>query len=436
MKSPLLNPICAVCLLSALAIPVCVVAQGEQQQPAKHVQHYTVTDLGTLEGGTFSQPFFINRYGLVSGSSSLPDGNQHAVLWLGKLKLDIGASGLGGPNNIAFGDNDRFQSVGEAETSTPDPDGEDFCGFGTHLTCLPLLWQDGGMIQLPTLGGNSGVAWAISNRGEVAGFAENSTPDPGCPAPQVLQFKPVVWEKGLIHELPTVAGDSDGVAQEINDNGEVVGGSGACATFNSNFLYNLVPVHALLWEKGKAIDLGNLGGQTGQAGGNIAYGINNQGEAVGNSDLPGDTTFHAFLWTKRTGMQDLGTLSGDVASVSISINDAGSVVGASLDANFNPRAFLWEKGVMTDLNTLIAADSPLYLLTGCSINSRGEITGLGLTSTGEIHTYLATPTHGVATSESTSQGVISPRILSDDARKLLQHQVRFGRSGPRFMGLQ
>ena len=135
-------------------------------------------------------------------------------------------------------------------------------------------------------------------------------------------------------------------------------------------------------------------------------------------------------------MQDLGTLSGDVASVSISINEAGSEVGASLDAKFNPRAFLWEDGVMTDLNTLIAGDSPLYLLTGCSINSRGEITGLGLTSTGEIHTYLATPTGGVASGESTSQGAISRRILSDDARKQLQQQLGFGRSGARFMGLR
>src|SRR5271165_7381244 len=102
------------------------------------------------------------------------------------------------------------------------------------------------------------------------------------------------------------------------------------------------------------------------------------------------------------GMQDLGTLSGDVASLGISINDAGSIVGASLDASGNPRAFLWEKGVMTDLNTLIAGNSSLYLLTGCSINSRGEITGLGLTSTGEIHTYLASPTDVVVTGESTS----------------------------------
>jgi probable HAF family extracellular repeat protein len=120
-------------------------------------------------------------------------------------------------------------------------------------------------------------------------------------------------------------------------------------------------------------------------------------------------------------MQDLGTLFGDVASLSISINDNGAVIGGFLNANFNPRAFLWEKGVMTDLNTLIAGHSRLYLLTGCSINSRGEITGLGLTSTSEIHTYLATPTHDNATSVSTSQGMVSPRTPSDDARKLLQH---------------
>jgi probable HAF family extracellular repeat protein len=422
-------------LLAALAVPLTAAAQDTQQRTLPAVQ-YTITDLGTLDGGTFSQSFFIDRYGLVSGSASLPDGTQNAVLWLNGQMKDIGAPGLGGPNSIAFVDNESSRAVGEAETSTSDPNGEDFCGFGTHLTCLPFLWQAGGMIQLPTLGGNNGVAKAISNRGEVAGFAENSTPDPGCPAPQVLHFKPVVWEKGLIHKLPTFGGDPDGVAQQINDNGEVVGGSGTCAAFNANFLYNLVPVHALLWEKGKATNLGNLGGETGQAGGNIAYDINNQGQVVGNSDLPGDTTFDAFLWTRKTGMQDLGTLSGDVASVSLSINDAGSVVGASLDANFDPRAFLWEKGVMTDLNTLIAGDSPLYLLTGCSVNSRGEITGLGLTSSGDIHTYLASPTHDVAASESTSQGVVSRRVLSDDARKLLQQQLRFGRFGIGHIGPQ
>src|SRR5580692_9353385 len=251
------------CLLAVLAVPLTAAAQDTQQRTPP-TGRYTITDLGTLEGGTFSQPFFINSYGLVSGSSSLPDGNQHATLWLEKLKVDIGAPGLGGPNSIAFGDNDGFQSAGEAETSTSDPNGEDFCGFGTHLACLPFLWQAGEMIQLSTLGGNNGAANAISNRGEVAGFAETSMPDPGCPAPQVLHFEPAVWEKGVIHKLPTVGGDPDGVAYEINDNGKVAGASGTCTTFNPNFLNNLLAVHALLWENGKATDLGNLGGQTGQ----------------------------------------------------------------------------------------------------------------------------------------------------------------------------
>src|ERR1700722_11481616 len=420
-------------LMAALAVPLTTAAQDAQQRP-RPAAHYTVTDLGTLSGGNFSQPFFITKNGRVAGSSNLAYGSSHAVVWASKQAADLGT--LGGSNSIAFGVNNYSYAVGEDETSASDPNGEDFCGFGTHLICLPFESAKGVMNPLPTLGGNNGVAMAISNRGEVAGFAEDSTPDTGCPAPQALHFKPVVWEKGVIHKLPTFGGDPDGVAQEINDNGQVVGGSGTCATFNTNFLYNLVPVHALLWEKGKATDLGNLGGKTGQAGGNIAYDINNQGQVVGNSDLRGDKTFHAFLWTRKTGMQDLGKLSGDVASVSISINDAGSIVGASLDKKFNPRAFLWEKGVMTDLNTLVAGHSPLYLLTGCSINSRGEITGLGMTHTGEIHTYLATPTHGVASGDSTSQGAIRRRILSDDARKQLQQQLRFARSGARFMGLQ
>ena len=434
MKSQsLLSP--SAWLFAVLAVPLTIAAQDTQQRTLTAAQ-YTVSDLGTLSGGNFSQPFFINRYGLVSGSSSLPNGSQHATLWLDGLMGDIGAPGLGGPNSIAFGDNERFQSAGEAETPAPDPNGEDFCGFGTRLTCLPFLWQDGKMIQLPTLGGNNGGANAINNWGKVAGFAENSTPDSACPAPQVLQFKPAVWENGVIHKLPTVGGDPEGVAYNANDNGLVVGASGTCTTFNPNFLNNLLAVHALLWEDGKATDLGNLGGQTGQAGGNAAYSVNNRGEVVGGSDLAGDTTFHAFLWTRKTGMQDLGTLSGDLASNGISINDGGSVVGVSLDANFNPRAFLWRRGLMTDVNTLIVGDSPLYLLTACSINSRGEITGLGLTSTGEIHTYLATPTRGVAASESTSQGVVARRILSDDARKQLQQQLRFGRTGVGFMGPQ
>jgi probable HAF family extracellular repeat protein len=61
-------------------------------------------------------------------------------------------------------------------------------------------------------------------------------------------------------------------------------------------------------------------------------------------------------------MRDLGTLPGDGASVGTGINDSGAVVGASIDGEGNPRGYVWQNGTMTDLNTLISAAAPLYVL--------------------------------------------------------------------------
>ena len=390
MKSSLSVWLAATILLSALltlAMPLPVVAE-ETAQPAAQLR-YNVIDLGTLPGGNFSQPFVITNNGAVSGSSNLPDNSQHAVLWYGGRMKDLGT--LGGSNSIAFGVNEWEQAVGEAETSTSDPNGEDFCGFGTHLICLPTVWQGGKPNALPTLGGNNGVVNRNNNWGAAVGWAETSTEDPACPAPQKLQFRPVAWEFGQPIKLPIKNGDPDGIALGINDYGEIVGSSGICTTFNQNLLFSLQGVHALLWEDGKAVDLGNLGGKTGQAGGNLAFAINNRGQVVGISDLAGDTTSHGFLWTKATGMQDLGTYQGDVASAAIAINEHGEIVGLSVEANGNTRATVWHNGAAVDLNSLVKGNSPLYLLTGCSVNSHGEITGLGATSSGDIHTYLAIP---------------------------------------------
>jgi probable HAF family extracellular repeat protein len=314
---------------------------------------------------------------------------------------------------VAFGSpNERGQIVGEAETSIPDPNGEDFCGFlalgdSSSGTCQAFLWQDGVMTSLPALGDsrerrqkNSAANW-INNRGVVAGIAENDVTDITCPgrsiSPQVLEFKPVIWEEGHVQELPTFrnedgVSDPDGVAFAINNHGQVVGASGRCTTFNANSTQTyLLGLHILLWQHGRAKDLGNLGG-TGPGGGNVAVGINNQGHVVGSSYLSDGATFHGFLWTEDTGMKDLGTLPGDQISAALGINDDGDVVGISLDANFNPRAFLRRNGVMTDLNTLIPAGSPLFLIQACSINTRGELIGLAVeTSTGQLHGFLAIP---------------------------------------------
>jgi probable HAF family extracellular repeat protein len=349
--------------------------------------HYSVTDLGPV--GPAGQPFYVTNNSLVSGAAPAAGGAYHAVVWYRGLETDVGT--LGGQNSTAYGVNVRAQVVGWAESDETDPYGEDFCGFGTHHICLPFISQFGLMTPLPTLGGKSGTAYAINSRGQVAGVSETGSWDPACPSPQKFQFKPVLWTNGGVQALPTVAGDPDGFAYSVNENGQAVGASGVCAAFNPISLVNLQPLHALLWENGVATDLGNLGG-TGHGQGIVAESINNRGQVVGGSDLKGDKAFHAFLWTRSAGMQDLGTVPGDVASAAIAINDAGDVVGASLDQQFNPKAFLWHNGVMTDLNSLVSGVSPVYLFTACSINSRGEIIGIGVGADG-FHSYLATPTN-------------------------------------------
>ena len=384
-------------VLSLLVLSAGLVAQ-ENLEP-----RYRVIELGTL-GGTYSQPFYVSSKGVASGEASLADGNWHATVWQGSFKRDLGT--LGGVNSSAFGSpNAVGQVVGEAETAHSDPNGEDYCGFfasGARLsgtTCLGFLWQAGRMTPLSTLGGYNGAANAINSRGQVAGNAETATTDVTCPPYdpaqgqyQVLQDKPVVWENGHIKELPTYGGDPDGFAIAINDYGQVAGGSGVCATFNViNGLY-LLPVHALLWDHGKVTNLGSLGGNFG----NQAHGMNNRGQVVGVSDLAGDAVFHGFVWSQSTGMQDITPVPGDTYSVALAINDPGVVTGVSLDSTFTTlHAFVVVDGVPTDLNTLISADSPLQLQTACSINSRGEITGLAVEkSTGLYRGYLAIPVNG------------------------------------------
>jgi len=51
-----------------------------------------------------------------------------------------------------------------------------------------------------------------------------------------------------------------------------------------------------------------------------------------------------------------------------------SVVGQSIDANGFSRAFLWQNGVMADLNTLVPPGSP-FLVYANDINHRSEIAG-------------------------------------------------------------
>ena len=407
-------------LFAALAMPTQLAAQEQEQKP-----RYTVIDLGTL-GGSFSQAFGVNNKGWVVGFSTLPgDTALHAFLWRKGLMADLGT--LAGSDTLPISQavslNDRGEVVGLSETSLPDPLGENFCG--DSLVCLPVLWQGSVITPLPILGGTNGVGNDINNRGQVVGVAENATPDPTCIPPAVLHFKPAIWDKGKVQELPTFLGDPDGLAVAINDNGQAVGNTVNCS-FSS-------PGHAALWRQGKVTDMGNLGDL-----GLSPSDINNQGQVVGTAgDLSGAVTL-AFLWQNGVA-SSLGTLPGDVESHANSINDKGQVIGQSCAASGFPdcSVFIWQNGVMRDLNNLTPADSPLHLVDTGRINSLGQIVGLAIEkNTGAFLAFLATScgekdahSEGCedrAEGKSAAGGEISQRpkvALSENARKLLRQRI-------------
>jgi len=159
-------------------------------------------------------------------------------------------------------------------------------------------------------------------------------------------------------------GGTSGGVTALNNRGQVVG--------TSNLPGDLT-FHPFLSNNGKKMqDLGTFGGDTGEADS-----VNDAGEVVGVADFPGNQLHDAFLW-KKGKMKDLGNLGK--TSHAYKINSRGQIVGGSrINDAGEIHAFLWENGgPMVDLNTLIPPGSPLQLTFGFSMNDRGEIAGTGV----------------------------------------------------------
>jgi len=358
-------------------------------------QNYKITDLGvnnptnnfSMVMGLNNQGWAENMDGFVNPpitSTSTTIANGRAVIGIYGFNIDLGT--LGGKNSWTNygGINDRGEAVGLAETSVPDPDGEDMCGFGTKLTCRPFYWRYGHMTALPTLGGNNGQASAINNRGQIVGISETTDSDPGCTAGKPGKvISPVLWERGEARPLPTLVGDQDGFVQGINNRGQAVGSSGTCTN---------ISMHAVLWENDTAIQLKDLG----QAGG-AAYAINDHGQIVGYVSSADGTTIVGAIW-QNGEITSIPILPGDSAAFATGINNRGQVVGSDFNSTGWSHGFISQDGVLTDLNTLIPGDSNLFIIAASNINERGQISGMATVVTGpnagNIHAILLTPRDG------------------------------------------
>jgi probable HAF family extracellular repeat protein len=354
---------------------------------------YKVQDLGVQHPDDLGMAMGLNNYGWTENMEQLLDPfsvSLSANLVAGTVRISIGELNLplgtlGGKNSSINwnGINDRGEAVGMSETSVPDPNGEDVCGFGTHLTCLPFLWKNGVMSGLRPVGGNNGQASGINNSGQVVGYAENGIVDSTCPSGTTNNRidLPVLWYKDKAQVLPTIGSDPDGVAFGINNQGQAVGYSGTCTAVN----------HAVVWDNDTATPLPNLGNPYA-----VAYAINSHGQIVGQA-INSDGTPLAALWQNNTVTSLGGLLPGDVASFATSINDQGQAVGSSFNSqNSWSHGLIWQNGVTIDLNTLFPASAHLFVISASNINDSGQIAGMAVEMAGPhagniVHAYLATP---------------------------------------------
>jgi probable HAF family extracellular repeat protein len=369
---------------------------------------YKITQLERL-GGTSAIGVSINDLGVVAGRSNLPGGIRHAALWRNGALIPRDLGTLGGPDKTSTVPwpvkNLRGIVSGISYTDEPDPNLEDWscsafiASSGTR--CLGFRWENGLMTALlPFPGGTHSFATGTNNLKQTVGWAENGVVDPTCAGTQKLQFRAAIWGANgkISRELPPLEGadangirDTSSAATAINDSGMVVGISGLCDVA----VGRLSARHAVLWEKARPVDIGNLG----VLAWNTPNMINQRGDIVGFAPIPDadpsddldSPTLRAFLKLRGRPMQNLGTLTADgLSSNAASINEWRQVVGDSCDPD-GCRAFLWQNGTMYDLNALsVGSDDVLTLAK--DIDNFGRITGQGFDDeTGTFFAFVATP---------------------------------------------
>ena len=358
--------------------------------PLALTQVYKVTDLGPLA------PTAINNWGQVAGNLS-----GHAFIWTQWGRLDLGTL-AGGTFSSAAAINDFGEVAGTADgpgtVISPEPSivPNQQCSDLTQ----PFVWTPRkGMQGLGGIGYSiffysepsefcllPWVATGINDLGQVVGWTEG---------PDQYGYG-LLWTSA---QGMAIFGGSWAPTQAngVSNTGAIVGLNSCCGSY---------PVTAASW--GVTTDLGTpflTGGAN-----SSANGVNDRGQVVGWSTTTPlnpyeDEGFimHAVLWTAGGEILDLGTLPGDTLSAASNINFFGQVIGSSGNTTTMSffysgyqiavigHPFIWsQRSGMQDLNTLISAKSGWVLNSATGINFWGQIVGSGMRH-GKPHGFLLTP---------------------------------------------
>ncbi|MEK7153774.1 MAG: hypothetical protein AAB834_07520, partial [Patescibacteria group bacterium] len=167
-----------------------------------------------------------------------------------------------------------------------------------------------------------------------------------------------------IHEITSLGG-TESEAFDVNESYMIVGESQVPNGDTHAFLFTF---------RDGIVDIGTL--ESGNY--SSANAITNSGKVVGVANItPNGNVNRAFVWEKGKGIRGLPPLNGAKDSVANDINESGVIVGSSGGV-----ATVWEHGKVRSLGTL---GGEISYANG--INKRGWIVGTSTTKDGYWHAF-------------------------------------------------
>jgi probable HAF family extracellular repeat protein len=298
---------------------------GQEKRKTPLINDYKIEEFFSFDGIS-STAMAINNFGTVIGLTSFQGFNSAIMVKNGVVTyLDPDEIGLG---VWAINDNDKITGFSYL--------GNDYF----HA----FLWENGTITDLDQGVENYSWGYAINNSGIVVGHRGLGQ-----------SAEAVQWQNGTSMLLnPNPGSGNSSIALGINDQGQIVISENSTSTTTS-----------YLWQNGGFTQLPG-----------IDFGvsdINNIGQIAGGSRLTQGGQFQACVYFNGV-ITHLGTLGEE--SNAVAVNDNGVVVGNSYISG-QARPFLWDSGVMIDLNDLLEPNSGWILNEVRGINNHGQIVGNG-----------------------------------------------------------